>query len=225
MSMIVVSCAQRNNAIETYTSSFFKEKIYELRLFREKYKGQFICPPSELDTILSKDDYRLTRDYIIPTYKNNKNTHIIFRVRTNKELVGLAEYAEAKTFKNNILVVFEKQDTVYTMCDFFYQPINQGTFSFTNLQIISTEKLLELVQYGGNPFGHWWTEFIFEYDLQEEQWELSTCNLYTAIWGAIWTKDKFIWSKKPNEKIPINKVYFSDFFTDTDLDDIENGNN
>jgi len=225
VSITGVSCAQRNdskNIEETYTSSFFKEKIRELTLLKEKYKGEFICPPSELDTVLNKDKYTLSRVYDIPIYKNKEDTHIIFWVSTNRELLGLEEYAKANTYKNNILVVFEKKDTIYTMCDFFYQPINQGTFSFRNIQIASEEKSLELVQYGGNQFGYWYTEFIFEYDLQEDQWILNKYNLYTAKWGEKYTKDKLIWTKKPDKKIFINEVYFSNFFPDTDLDDIEN---
>ena len=70
MAMVLISYAQTNanNIEKTYTSLFFKQKINELTLLRQ-YEGKYICPPSELDTLLSKDNYRLSRNYVTAAYK------------------------------------------------------------------------------------------------------------------------------------------------------------
>jgi hypothetical protein len=222
MAFITTSYAKqsdKNRAEETFASSFFREKINALSLLRPKYQGKYICPPSELDTILKTDSYSISMNYVLPSYGSVKDSVVIFLVSTGKMLQGIDEYEKAELFKNNILVVFEiKKDSTYILRDFFYKPINQGTFSFASMKIFIDEKSLVIVQYGGNKFGHWYTEFMFEYDIEINQWVLNKYSLYTAIWGATYQKDKLIWTKTPKEKIRINDMYFPRFITYDDLD-------
>jgi hypothetical protein len=222
MAFITTSYAEqsdKNRAEEIYHSYFFEKKVNSLNFLRQKYQGKYICPPSELDSILKSDDYSISRNYALPNYGSVKDSVVIFLVSTAKRLQGIDEYQKAELFKNNILVVFEiKKDSTYVLRDFFYKPINQGTFSFDDLKIMYKNNSLVVEQYGGNQFGHWGTEFEFEYDDDKKTWILKKYSLYTSIWGEVYQKDKLIWTKTPKERIRINDIYFSRFITYDDLD-------
>ena len=223
-------CNAQQLTKDTYSQNFFNKQMQKLSVFPENKKlvGNLLCPVSKLDSILIQNqDYRVCGDIVCPITLANDNTPTLtFYVRTRKDIEGYNEYEayeKGKRYINNILVFFKLQkDSTYIMTDYIYKPINQGTESFDDFEFVHNPKNrhLILIQKGGNDFGKWWVEFEFEFDKIKKKWMHIKTNLYSASIDIDmkYKREKLIWSRLPQKRLPVEEVEFSEQVSYKDLD-------
>ncbi len=218
----------QNNFEGTMQSSFaqyFFQKETAASPLKEvrKLDGKLYSSCFVLDSILKNEHYKITKCDTISFY-GTYDTSLIFYLKTEKQLEGLAEFNKADCFKNNLFVVFNPQkDGTYTMSEFFYKPLNQGVWGLSETNIFVLNKKLYIKQYGGNAFGSWGTEYIFI--MKENKWILWKSNLYSAKneYGD-YIDEKLIWSKQSEYPVELENLYYSKDFPPQVLEDLLNEN-
>lgn len=230
---------QKNNA--TTSSKLNSERSYseiyfenELNKFKDvKYRkviGKIICSSSGLDSILKNHSLHILGNILHPVnFANDSSSFLIFYLSTEKNIEGLENYnsyQNGKRYINNMLVLFQLQkDSSYVMTDYIYKPINQGTESFAYFDLIYNKKKQHLIlaQYGGNDFGQWWIEFEFEFGNTTKKWMHIKSSLYSASIdiNMNYKKEKLIWSKASEKRLPIEEVEFPKQVSYQDLEDLQ----